>query len=78
MSEDGDVRRELRDFFAKRARITSTVIKKRRDEASKYQDYFDLERTGGSEHHLTGFWLRLRGGNEGIQRSTPSRKSRLR
>ena len=65
VSEDGDVRRELRDLFAKRARLTSTVIKKRRDEASKYQDYFDwsepVERA--PSHRILAA---LRGGNEGF------------
>jgi protein Tex len=65
VSEDGDVRRELRGLFAKRARLTSTVIKKRRDDASKYQDYFDwsepVERA--PSHRILAA---LRGGNEGF------------
>ena len=65
VSEDGDVRGELRLLFASRARLTSTVIKKRREEASKYQDYFDWSEPVGQapSHRILAV---LRGANEGF------------
>jgi uncharacterized protein len=65
VSEDGDVRGELRRLFATRAQLTSTVVKKRRDEATKYQDYFDWSELAerAPSHRILAV---LRGGNEGF------------
>jgi uncharacterized protein len=65
VSEDGDVRAELRRLFARDAQLTSTVVKKKRDEAAKFRDYFDwseLLRRAPSHRILAA----LRGSNEGF------------
>jgi uncharacterized protein len=65
VSEDADARGELRQLFSARARLTSTVVKKRHDEATKYRDYFDwgelVERA--PSHRVLAV---LRGSNEGL------------
>jgi uncharacterized protein len=40
VSEDAEVRLELRTLFARRALLVSTVVKKREAEAAKFRDYF--------------------------------------
>ena len=63
--DDGDVRARLRDLFARRARLTSTVVKKKRDEAAKFRDYFDWSEplSRAPSHRILAI---LRGGNEGL------------
>lgn len=41
ISENADLRRELRDLFQKRGRLVSKVVKSKIEEASVYRDYFD-------------------------------------
>ncbi len=41
VSENAEIRGELRLLFEKRAGLSSAVIKKKADEAEKYKDYFD-------------------------------------
>ncbi|MHC4338751.1 MAG: Tex family protein [Planctomycetota bacterium] len=65
VSEDSEVRAELRRLFAQKAQLTSTVVKKKRDEAAKFRDYFDwgepLRRA--PSHRILAL---LRGSNEGF------------
>jgi len=65
VSEDGDVRTELRRLFAAKARLTSTVVKKKRDEAAKFRDYFDWSEplARAPSHRILAL---LRGSNEGF------------
>ena len=67
VSEDPDVRRELRQLFAQRALLVSKVVKKKQAEAAKFRDYFDwsepLSRTPSHR-----FLAIQRGSNEGFLR----------
>ncbi|MCZ6574513.1 MAG: Tex family protein [Planctomycetota bacterium] len=65
VSEDGDVRAELRRLFAREAKLTSAVVKKKRDEAAKFRDYFDWSEPlrRAPSHRILAL---LRGGNEGF------------
>jgi uncharacterized protein len=65
VSEDGDTRAELRGLFAAKARLTSAVVKKKRDEAAKFRDYFDWDEllARAPSHRILAV---LRGGNEGF------------
>jgi uncharacterized protein len=65
VSEDSEVRAELRRLFTREARLTSTVVKKRRDEAAKFRDYFDWSEPlrRAPSHRILAV---LRGSNEGF------------
>ncbi|MHC4493658.1 MAG: Tex-like N-terminal domain-containing protein, partial [Planctomycetota bacterium] len=65
VSEDGDARAELRHLFAAKARLTSTVVKRKRDEAAKFRDYFDWSEplARAPSHRILAL---LRGSNEGF------------
>jgi uncharacterized protein len=67
VSENADVRRELRDLFSRRAVLSSTVVKKKEAEASKYRDYFAWSEplSRSPSHRILAI---LRGGNEGFLR----------
>ncbi len=41
VNENADVRKVLREFYEKTSLLTSSVIKKKQDEASRFRDYFD-------------------------------------
>ena len=41
VSEDAAVRQELRELFARKATLASSVVKKKETEASKFRDWFD-------------------------------------
>lgn len=43
ISEDGQVRAQLRDFFARQAVAESTVIKGQQEKGEKFTDYFDRQ-----------------------------------
>ncbi|XCN74050.1 MAG: Tex family protein [Candidatus Electrothrix aestuarii] len=43
ISEDADLRANLRRLFADKAEIRSTVVKKKEEEGAKYRDYFDWQ-----------------------------------
>ncbi|MHC4955713.1 MAG: Tex family protein [Planctomycetota bacterium] len=64
VSEDGDVRGELRRLFARDAQLTSIVVKKKKDEAAKFRDYFDWSEplNRAPSHRILAV---LRGDNEG-------------
>ncbi|WP_235299602.1 Tex family protein [Portibacter marinus] len=68
ISENPAVRDIVRSIFNRKAIITSKVIKNKKEEASKYRDYFDynglLKKT--PSHRLLAI---LRGENEGMLRS---------
>jgi len=67
VSEDPAVRGELRDLFAQRAVLVSTVVKKKQAEAAKFRDYFDWsERLSRAPSHRV--LALLRGSNEGFLR----------
>ncbi len=65
VSEDLGARTELRQLFENRATLTSSVVRKRIDEAAKFRDYFEwaepLHRA--PSHRLLAI---LRGVNEGV------------
>jgi protein Tex len=67
VSENPDVRKELRSLFAERATLSSSVVKKKEKEAAKFRDYFDwsepLSRV--PSHRVLAV---LRGSNEGVLR----------
>ena len=42
INEDAEVRNSLRFLFAKAAVVTSKVVKSKKEEAAKYQDYFEF------------------------------------
>ncbi len=67
VSEDPAVRGELRDLFARRAVLVSTVVKKKKAEAGKFQDYFDWSEplSRAPSHRILAI---LRGRNEGFLR----------
>jgi uncharacterized protein len=67
VSEHPEVRGELRDLFARRAVLVSTVVKKKQAEAAKFRDYFDWSEplSRAPSHRILAI---LRGGNEGVLR----------
>lgn len=67
ISEDAEVRNSLRSQFAKFADLTSKVIEKKKDEASKFNDYFDFQERLEKvpSHRLLAI---LRGEKEGFLR----------
>ena len=67
VSEDPEVRGELRRLFVQRAVLTSTVVKKRQSEATKFRDYFDWSEplSRAPSHRILAI---LRGSDEGFLR----------
>jgi len=67
VSEDPEVRSELRRLFAERALLVSTVVKKKQAEAAKYRDYFGWSEplSRAPSHRILAI---LRGSNEGFLR----------
>ena len=67
VSETPEVRGELRELFSQRAFLSSTVIKKKKDEAAKFRDYFDWSEplARAPSHRILAV---LRGSNEGFLR----------
>jgi uncharacterized protein len=67
ISEDPEVRSELRRLFAERAILASTVVKKKQAEASKFRDYFEWSEPlcKAPSHRILAL---LRGSNEGLLR----------
>jgi uncharacterized protein len=65
VSEDAALRGELRALFAGRALLTSSVVKKRQAEATKFRDYFAWSEplARAPSHRILAV---LRGGNEGF------------
>jgi protein Tex len=64
VSEDANVRQELRTLFAQRALLTSTVVKKKEAEAAKFRDWFAWSEplSRAPSHRILAI---LRGSNEG-------------
>ena len=67
VSEDPEVRRELRRLFAQRAVLESKVVRKKKAEAAKYRDYFEWSEpvSRAPSHRILAV---LRGSNEGFLR----------
>jgi uncharacterized protein len=67
VSEDADLRSELRILFAQRAVLSSSLIKKKEAEAAKYRDYFEWSEPlhRAPSHRLLAI---LRGTSEGFLR----------
>ena len=67
VSEDADVRAELRRLFEREAQLTSDVIRKKKDEAAKFRDYFEWSEPlrRAPSHRILAV---LRGSNEGFLR----------
>ena len=67
VSEDPEIRRDLRDLFGRRALLSSTVVKKQQAEAAKFRDYFAWSEplTRAPSHRILAV---LRGSNEGFLR----------
>ncbi len=67
VSEDAEVRRELRSLFEKRAALSSTVVKAKQGEAGKFKDYFDWSEplSRAPSHRILAI---LRGSGEGFLR----------
>ncbi len=67
VSEDPEVRRDLRHLFTQRALLVSTVVKKKQAEASKFRDYFEWSEplSRAPSHRILAI---LRGSNEGFLR----------
>ena len=67
VSEDSDVRAELRGLFGREALLTSAVVKANRDEAAKFRDYFEWSEPlrRAPSHRILAV---LRGSNEGFLR----------
>jgi len=67
VSENADVRKELRTLFAERATLSSSVVKKMEAEAAKFRDYFDWSEplSRAPSHRVLAV---LRGSNEGALR----------
>jgi len=65
VSEDAEVRRELRILFAQRALLASTVVKKKEAEAAKFRDWFAWSEplSRAPSHRILAV---LRGSNEGF------------
>jgi len=69
ISEDPEIRAQLRQFFAKHALIRSAVVKKNQENGSKFRDYFDWQENAGKTpgHRLLAMF---RGESEKILRLT--------
>jgi len=67
VSEDPEVRRELRELFAQRGLLVSAVVKKKQAEAAKFRDYFDWSEplSRAPSHRILAI---LRGSAEGFLR----------
>ena len=67
ISEDDQVREKTRSTMRKNGAITSKLVKKKKEEAQKYRDYFDFEEKISKcpSHRLLAI---LRGSNEGFLR----------
>ena len=67
VSEDSEIRRDLRQLFAQRALLVSSVVKKKQAEAAKFRDYFAWSEplTRAPSHQILAV---LRGANEGFLR----------
>lgn len=67
ISEKSELRARLRELFVDRGVLTCQVIKKKKDEAEKFRDYFDVTEEGASipSHRLLAM---LRGEKEGFLR----------
>jgi uncharacterized protein len=67
VSEDAEVRSELRALFARSAVLTSAVVRKKEAEAGKYRDWFDWSEplARAPSHRVLAI---LRGSNEGLLR----------
>ncbi len=67
ISEDAEMRAGLRRFFADKAVIRSTVVKKKQEEGAKFQDYFDWQEAANKvpSHRLLAMF---RGGAEKMLR----------
>ena len=67
INEDAVIRSEIRDLFVKTAMISSTVIKSKADEGSKFKDYFDWQEPAfkAPSHRILAM---LRGAGEKILR----------
>ncbi|CAK8724678.1 Transcription accessory protein [Candidatus Electrothrix laxa] len=67
ISEDAEMRAELRRFFADKAVIHSAVVKKKQEEGAKFQDYFDWQEAANKvpSHRLLAMF---RGGAEKMLR----------
>ena len=67
VSEDPETRRELRQLFAQRALLASTVVKKKQAEAAKFRDYFEWSEplSRAPSHRILAI---LRGSTEGFLR----------
>ena len=65
VSEDAEMRANLREIFVRRASITTKVVKGKQEEGKKYQDYFDWQESIAKvpSHRLLAM---LRAENEGI------------
>ncbi len=67
VSESSAVRGKLRELFERDAVLSSQVIAKKKEEAAKYQDYFDFsQRISGIPSHR--FLAVMRGADEGFLR----------
>ena len=64
VSENSDVRSEIRSFFKQKGLITSSVVKSKENEAEKYKDYFDCREDAAKapSHRVLAM---LRGAKEG-------------
>ena len=52
VNENTDLRKKLREFYSKTSLLTSSVIKKKKDEASRFRDYFEYsERSSKAAPH---------------------------
>jgi uncharacterized protein len=67
VSENPEVRLELRRLFAERALLASSVVKKQQDAAAKFRDYFEWSEPlhRAPSHRILAI---LRGSNEGFLR----------
>jgi uncharacterized protein len=67
VSEDPEVRSELRRLFAEKAILASKVVKKKKDEAGKFRDYFEWSEplSRAPSHRILAL---LRGSDEGLLR----------
>ncbi|MEX2466078.1 MAG: Tex family protein, partial [Gemmatimonadota bacterium] len=67
VSENPEVRRELRTLFAERAQLSSTVVKKKQADATKFRNYFAWSEPLAKvpSHRILAV---LRGSNEGFLR----------
>jgi uncharacterized protein len=65
VSEDQDIRERIRQNFRRFAKIQSKVVSKKKDEAEKYQDYFDFQEVL-SKCPSHRFLAMMRGDSEGM------------